>query len=36
VLTGAAGPIWEDLQLWISTKETVEEMESGLAALPPG
>jgi hypothetical protein len=31
VLTGAAGPVWEDLQLWIAVPGTVAGMESDLA-----
>jgi hypothetical protein len=30
VLTGAAGPFWEDLQLWVAAQGTVAEMEAGL------
>lgn len=36
VLTGAAGPVWEDLQLWVSTMGTVAEMEAGLTPLDQG
>jgi hypothetical protein len=36
VLTGAAGPIWEDLQLWITTQGTMVEMESALSTLTTG
>jgi hypothetical protein len=31
VLTGAAGPVWEDLQLWIAVRGTVAGMEADLA-----
>lgn len=31
VLTGAAGPIWEDLQLWVAAEGPIAGMEAGLA-----
>lgn len=30
VLTGASGPVWEDLQLWVAARGTMAEMEAGL------
>jgi hypothetical protein len=30
ILTGGAGPVWEDLQLWVATEGSIEEMERSL------
>ncbi len=36
VLAGAAGPVWEDLQIWVSTAGTVGSMEASLTSLVTG
>lgn len=33
VLAGAAGPVWEDLQLWVSPADSVADMEKRLTPL---
>jgi len=33
VLTGPAGPVWEDLQLWVAVEGTVAAMDRGLTDL---
>lgn len=33
VLAGVAGPLWEDLQLWVAAEGTVEDMEKRVRAM---